>query len=358
MFLCALVCVLPTTSAVGAAQAQPKKPRFEVHQRSLRLSARVEASNGYRGWIRTEGHRRVTLTLVKGRTAIEARTSGRVTRHGIEAQFGDMGRISVRFRGEPVSPDRRNGDGERRCRGRKSRFEEGRFNGTIRFRGENDFTRMNLKRAAGSLERHYRRVCREDPSRVTFDALLERLTNSLRFTTLHTGASVAGANIVFQATVIDFRPLLGPEFGPSYVFSAQTVERVSGTRLTRSVGIEGNDESFLYPRRKGTLRRATVTPPKPFTGTAEYVKRAGSPSSWIGSLAARLPGVGLVAMTGPKFKAEACNLTFAALLAEGRCLPGSGPLHLQSHSSLGLDLAQGSGSQSQAFWEDRLSWSR
>jgi hypothetical protein len=315
---------------------------------------RVEASNGYTGWVATEGHKQVTLTLRKGETTIEARTSGRVTRHGINARFGDMGRISVRFRGRPVNLGFGDGDGERRCRGRKSRFEDGRFSGTIRFRGENGFTQVNLKRAGGFLIRNYRRVCRPDPKE-GLAALFERVIMSLRVTTLRAGARVEGANVVFEAAAFDFRPIFGPGIGLSYIFSAQTVERTKGMRLTRSIGTEGSDSSFLYPRKKGAPRTATVTPPKPFTGTAKYLEQRGLPSSWLGSLAARLPGAGVVGMAGPEFEADICNLTFAALL-KNRCLPDSGRIRLQSLSS--LTQTQGSGSHSQPLADARLSWSR
>jgi hypothetical protein len=326
---------------VAVEQAQARS-HFEVHKRSLRLTVRVKASNGYEGWITTEGHRRVTLTLSKGNTTIEARSSGRVTRHGINARFGDMGRISVRFHGRPVSLSPRNGNGERRCRGRKSAFEAGTVRGTIRFRGENGFTQMNSKRAWGIMTRHYRRVCRHDLRGNSLGVIFKSLLKSLRVTALRAAARVDGVNVTFEAAVIDFRPIFGPGIGLSYIFSAQTSERAEGLRLTRRIGAEGDERSFLVSRKKAKPLTATVAPPKPFTGTAKYLKQPGLGTSWIGSLAARLPGAGLVGMAGPGFKANVCSLTLVALL-EGHCPPGPGPV--RAHSL--LSLTQDSGSQSQ-----------
>lgn len=357
MLLCAIACLFSGAAAIEVEQAGAK-PRIEVHERNLRLSARIEASNGYEGWIATEGHKRVILTLRKGETTIEAQTSGRVTRHGIKARFGDLGRISVRFRGRPLSLlPRDDEDGKPNCRGRKSVFEGGVFSGTIRFRGENGFTEVNSKRAGGFVERNYRRICRPDQKDGSLGALFERLFNGLPLTALRAGARVGGANIIFEAAEIDLRPLFGAWIGVGYVFSAQMTERSEGVQLTRSVSAEGDAGSFLFPRKKKKPRTATVTPPKPLTGTAKYFKQASLPSSWVGSLAARLPGAGLVAMTGPRFKADLCNLTFGALL-EGRCLPKTGKVRLESLSKLSQGLPQGSGSQSQALWDVRLSWSR
>lgn len=354
---CALACVL-AAAVTGGVERAGAKPGFEVHERSLRLSLRIEASNGYAGWIATEGHKRVTLTLRKGETTIEARTGGRVTRHGINARFADLGRISVRFRGRPLSflpsDDK---DGKPNCRGRKSVFEGGVFSGTIHFRGANGFTEAKSKRARGFVERNYRRVCRPEPKDDSFGAVFERVFNSLPVTTLRAGARVGGGKILFEAAEIDLRPLFGAWIGVGYFFSAQLIEHSEGMRLTRSVSAEGDAGSFLFPHKEKKPRTATVTPPKPFSGTAKYLKQPGLPSSWVGSLAARLPGAGLVAMTGPRFEASLCNLTFGALL-EGRCLPKTGQARLASLSKLSQGLAQGSGSHSQPLADVRLSWSR
>jgi hypothetical protein len=309
------------------------KPRFEVHERALRLSLKLKASNGYEGWITTEGHRRVTLTLQKGNTLLEARAGGRVTRHGIEARFGELGRISVRFRGRPFDSGFRKG--EQRCRGRKSALEAGVFSGTIRFRGENGFTRVDARRATGYVERHYRRVCLRDSRGDSLSAALESLFGAIRLTDLHASGRVDRANVVFEAIAIDFSPIFGRGTPLEYLVSARTVERREGVRLTRKVSAEAGDGSFLFPDKKGeTPRSATVAPPSPFTGTAKYLKEPGFPASWIGPLSARLPGAGLVALTGPGFRADICRLNFAALVEGNGCVPKPGQAQLRSLSSL------------------------
>lgn len=346
---------------LGALPQAHADSRFEVHDRSLRLAVFLEASNGYLGLVTTQGHKRVRLNLWKGDTEIEALTSGRVTRHGIDARFADLGEISVRFRGRPIDLRSRgdgDGNGERRCRGRKPTLEAGLFTGKVRFRGENGFTRVDAERATGFVDRRYRRVCRRDPKvGSSIGAVLERLFGSLPVTALRASARVDRANVVFEALAIDFSPFFGPGAGLEYLFSAQLVERDQGTRLARSVGAEGSDRSFLFRRTKVAPRTATVKAPKPFAGNARYGKERGAPASWAGSLTAHLPGAGSVAVAGPEFEAVTCNLTLAALL-KGRCLPGSGSARFQSLARLSRGLRQGSGSQSQVFWDDRLPWSR
>jgi hypothetical protein len=183
--------------------------------------------------------------------------------------------------------------------------------------------------------------------------MFESLLKFLRVTVLRSATHVDGVNVSFEAAAVDFRPLFGPGVGLSYIFSAQTIERTDGFRLTRRISTEGDEGSFLFSRKTAKPRTATVAPPKPFTGTAKYLKQPGFGTSWTGSLAARLPGAGLVGMAGPGFKANLCNLTLAALL-EGHCPPG--PERVRARSL--LSLTQESGSQSQLFGDARLSWSR
>lgn len=351
-----LTAVLVLAAMAGTpAQAQS---RFEVHERSLRLSLRIEASNGYDGWVETEGHRRVTLSLRKGETTIEARTRGRVSRHGIDAEFGDLGRISVRFRGRRLDfGPRGDGDRKRRCRGRGPVFESGLFSGTIQFRGENGFTQVDTKQARGFATRHYRQVCKTDPKdEASLGELFESLIRLMPVTALRARDRVDGATLLFEAAAVDLRPIFGGGF-LVYVHSARAIERSDGMRLTRTVSAEGGRRSFRFRRGRRAPRAATVQAPKPLTGSATYVKDPGAPAVWTGSLAAHLPGIGPVAMAGPGFKAAICNLTLGALV-DGRCLPGSRRVSSRALSLLDRRLAQGSGSQSQAFWDARLPWSR
>lgn len=333
VLLCALAICSLSAAPATAAKDRAGKPSFEVHERALRLSLRVKASHGYEGWVATEGHKRVTLTLHKGSTVVEARTRGRVTRRGIEAKFGELGEISVRFRGGPFQ----SGPGVKghRCRGRKSELEKGVFSGTIRFRGENGFARVDAVRAAGYVQRQYRRVCRGSSLGDALSAAFARLLRDVRLTVLRASGRVGDANVVLEASAADLRPLLGPGYGFEYTVSARSMERRNGVRLRRGVSARAGEGSFLFHLEKGEApRSATVAPPNPFTGTARYLKGPGLPASWAGSLAARLPGAGLVALTGSSFRADFCRLTFADLLEGGGCLPKPNQAQLQSLSDL------------------------
>ncbi len=338
------------------------KPSFDVQERSLRLNLAIKGSNGFRGFIATEGHKQVSLTLVKGGVLMDLRTSGTVSRRGIVARFGGLGRVSVRFQGEPVAaPSRRQrgrrGDSTPGCSGRDPVVERGLFRGTIQFRGENDFTRIDAKLAPGTVERRFRRVCKPSLLAV-LNGLFEELFSGLRVDMLEARARVDGANVAFEAASFDFSSILGPGTPSSYGFAGRTMEWGEGMRIIRGANVEEANGGFLAGKPGAMPQNVTVVPPKPFLKSAKHLKEVGVPAGWVGPLAVRLPGAGLVPLTGPGFKSAFCGLTLGTLIAGERCLNRRAEPEPHSLAMLAGAAAQGSGSQSQAFWDARLSWSR
>jgi hypothetical protein len=329
--LSALAYLLASASLASAA-AVSAKPSFEVRERRLSTFLEVDSSNGYQALIGTQGHQQVTLILFKGKAFVIAQTTGRVTRKGIEARFGALGRISVRFHARSADEatgilglaEQHGGSGSR-CHGRKPIYEHGFFSGRIQFRGENGFTRIGSRRAPGLVRRRYRQVCRRAPRNSSNAAALEGFLGKLRYTTLQAQGRSGGVKVFFEATAIDFSALLGKGAGVASEFTAVTVEHREGMLLTRKISGMGREETFLFSKKGVTPRTATVTAEKPFKGSAEYLAANGAPAAWTGTLAAHLPGAGLVAMAGPGFHADLCRLTFAAKLDGERCLKGSEP---------------------------------
>lgn len=331
IFLGTLAWLLASVSLASAA-AGPTKPGFEVRERRLSTFLELDSSRGYQALIGTRGHKQVTLILVKGKTFVEVRTNGRVTRKGIHARFGELGRISVRFHAGAAAAAtgilglaaRHRGNGSR-CYGRKPTYEYGFFRGRIDFQGENGFTRIHSGRAPGLVRRRYRQVCRQAPKKDSGSAALGRFLRKLRYVTLQAQGRSDGAKVFFEASAIDATALFGKSAGLAYEFTAVTVEHRERMLLTRKISGGGSGDAFLFSKKGLTPRTATVTLGKPFSGGAEYFATNSAPASWTGTLAAHLPGAGLVAMAGPRFRVELCRLTFAAKLDGERCLKGSKP---------------------------------
>jgi hypothetical protein len=93
----------------------------------------------------------------------------------------------------------------------------------------------------------------------------------------------------------------GPEEIPSRLFVAGTSERVGALHIGRSVLVEGMPASF---EALGDLSSATIGPPKPFSGTASFVRKIDGSTEWSGTLSVALPGAESTALTGPEFEAD------------------------------------------------------
>jgi hypothetical protein len=363
--------------ALAVPAGAAAKPGYEVRERALRLELSLPASNGYSVSIETEGHRRVTLTAQKAGVVAAYRTRGRVDRHGIEADFGKLGRISVRFRGErrplvgPLPPGLADLLDDldlphRACHGRKPVREVGVFRGTVRFEGENGFTRVQARHAKGEVNRSYTRVCERYPGSAGKPAEKRSDDFDLRVSILYAADPSLRRKVSFEAVGFRFE---GPlrELGEFFLVGATTLERKEGMLVLRKAIEFGDEGSVLLSLPSKSPVTATVALPGPFDGTAAYRKARGSPSTWEGSLSTRPPGAGLVPLTGSGFTAALCRVALSEL-ADSRCLRRAGlplpgalevaPSLAARPAALGRLLAQGSGSQSQFFWDDRLSWSR
>jgi len=91
------------------------------------------------------------------------------------------------------------------------------------------------------------------------------------------------------------------ELFPFRFFIARRSERQGALRINRSVLVEGEPVSF---NASGNLSSATVSPPKPFAGTASFKRNADGLTEWLGTLSVALPGVESTALTGPTFTAN------------------------------------------------------
>jgi len=334
-FACALLAMaLPT-----AAQA---KPGPVVKPKSLHLRATLPASNGYYVSLRTNGHRQVIVSVAKDDFIARYTALGKVTRKGIEADFGSFGQISLRFRSKSrfrqhsilapyLPPSLRN-----RCKGREPVGERGLFLGNVRFSGEHDFTTVRAHRLKGSLVRSYRQVCRNNLRAGASAKISEEDTligaeaqrhGTLRFL-LALEISVAVKQEDLSLTVA-----LGGLKGK--------VGRVAISKIQLVFDEIDTIQASPLGRRPVT---AEVKLPKPFEGSASYLEEGKAPPTWSGDLKVRLPGSGLVPMAGPEFEAKICRSSGSKELR--RCLQS-----LLKESAL----AQGSGSHSQPLALARLS---
>jgi hypothetical protein len=310
-FVCAMAALLALPAGALA------KPGYEVVEPSRVSVLSLKGSNGYSIDLFTLDSKQIalathrlldfeTLSLVSAVYSLR----GNVTDERIEARLGNRGRISVRFepkgRAEVDKPPSR-------CEGKPSLTRRGVFTGTIRFRGENGFTRVHAERASGFVSRSYRQVCKRPPRKARSPQRKARPTTSLSAVSGH-GPRAPWFSVYKEAA----RP--GETFAPEEEaqYTANVTERREGMEISRSANAQAPPETFSVSPPGASPATATVAPPAPFSGTATYEKVAGGKATWSGDLAVELPGRDALTLADPTYRAELCR-SFACACPIGVC---------------------------------------
>jgi hypothetical protein len=240
-----------------------------------------KASNGYS--ILFEINRgKASLTARSNEGAVIYSGKGSLVDGRVQFGLGKLGRISARFKPDG-SVDRLRPP--KFCKGREQVVRSGAFIGSIKFRGESGYTRLNVHRISGTMASPRSWKCPDTPDRLSGNSA--SLPAVLSAFTPH-------SHVLFVA--ID-----GSELLPFQFFIARRSERQGALRINRSVLAEGEPVSF---NASGNLSSATVSPPKPFSGTASFKRNEDGSTEWLGTLSVALPGVESTALTGPTFTAK------------------------------------------------------
>lgn len=189
--------------------------------------------------------------------------------------------------------------------------------------------------------RSYRQICKSR-SRATASKVTPREENTVLQAVAQRDATLrylvlAEASVVVKDEKKDEKTSLTIAFGGV----KEKIGRVAVTKLNLFLDLFDSVEISPIGERPLT---AEVSLPKPYEGTGSYLQEGKAPPAWSGNLGVRLPGSGLVPLTGPEFEADLCRASDEAGFEH--CL--------ESILSEGL-LAQGSGSHSHPLAEARLS---
>lgn len=282
--LVALLVAAPTASA---------KPGYVVFPGGQSMELSLKGSHGYEIEVDKED-RSISLSAYKDRSSVvySVRTSGSEDDR-IEARFPGVGRVSVRFR--PEGPPRERAESFPGCRGGETVEQRGYFVGTIRFRGERGYTSVDATRARGATKTTKKGACK----RSTFDDNSELEKDSTELWA-YSRSSRRAVGFYALHTVI-------PSITTTTLVGALVAERRRGMAILRDT-FASLEKSPIFPgdTRPNPLS-ATVTPPAPFHGSAEYLRTPEGERTWTGTLAASLPGLGRVALAGPSFSARLCQ---------------------------------------------------
>jgi hypothetical protein len=345
-------------AAVSGAGSAEAKSGYLVERPSVQTKLMLRGSNGYKISIRNFGHRFVQLSASKGDAIAAYAVQGHATRHGVYANFGKFGKVALRFKGSR-RPLRKQARPLLRCKGRPAIREVGTFRGTLRFRGEQGFTAVSTRAARGTVVRSFRRVCKRPPwLRANLSSRFGRRQAAKPSLTVFALASRTKARTILVEKVAGELPGRtgrdGFFLGIDLVFLLEQRGRIW---INRAAFLEGHRRDMEIGDSRVEPTSATIAPQRPFSGTAAYAKPPGAAATLTGSLAVSLPGADRVPLTGPGFKSALCR-TFKEKLLD-RCMREvADELGPKLGAGVFAGPAQGSGSQSQLLWDDRLSWSR
>jgi hypothetical protein len=240
----------------------------------------VQASNGYRVTIvangSSDGTGDIAVLAVSTRAAAIYRTAATVTDKGVEANLGELGRISVKS----VRTGRKR-TVPRDCEGnRKRRIAAIRYEGIIEFHGEEDFTDVSANSAPFDYRTYLGFACMREGGRPPGKPLPGAF--------LHVHRNPEENELMLHA--------VQPRPGSATSISVQVDKHQGEFEITRAVGIRARASALRFDPR---LRKATLSPPAPFDGHATFRRSAPFGDRWSGNLTVDLPGASDYPLTGP-----------------------------------------------------------
>jgi len=207
-------------------------------------------------------------------------TRATVTGDSLQATFGELGQVSMRFDPSDARPSLRCDES------RRSLVRRGLFVGSLRFRGESGYVDIGVRRAAGAV------------------------LTPIEGTHCDEGGAEEGRPSSHRPKLTDFYAGFRHGLG-SVNFWAETNDR--GHVDYEAMAESGGEEMATYrqafveasPRTFATdqaLSFLSVSPPYPFSGTGLVQRNPNGSRSWSGNLGVSFPGVSDFALTGPEFR--------------------------------------------------------
>ena len=204
-------------------------------------------------------------------------TGGKSTAKRLVADFGDLGKVDLTFHPQRVTHPPLPGP---HCHG-LYKVTFGVWKGTIKFDGENGYTKVSARKADGKY--------------VVNDVTCRG--GSTKHTHVELSAQSGGTN--FTADIRKGKANATPSFS---VF-AQSV--VGAVYIFRTVGgLHGAPKDFDY---NGSYTHAVVKPPAPFSGKGIFDN-----GTWTGTLKVDMPGAPNSAIAGPGWSASLGETRFKA----------------------------------------------
>lgn len=282
--LAILVCAMAALTLPASAAA---KPGYEVSPHIYYAEAHAMGSNGYRLSISVFSDFFIVIARKAGQQVSYIPLNSQMRNGRMRAHLPGVGRIDLRFHERSRSRE----DPPRNCKGKGELVRRGTFRGSIRLRGEMAYTRVDVRAAEGKIVDDPRQVCRRGRrAQASADSQEELLR-----------AGIRRGQGTLEFFAIEWAPMFGSR--PA-VFSARLIRKRGRMYVLNELHEVTEDQKAIALDRPPLA--GSVSPPRPFTGTATFQREPDGTFTWLGDLAAELPGIGPVRLAGPKFEAEAC----------------------------------------------------
>ena len=290
----ALVLVGLIAAPPAAAKPVPVEPGdvVEIRIRSTDLFFHLRGPDGETLY-GVAGRRHLLMTVEQGQASISYGVAASVSDRRVRAEVGRFGSVDVRFDPEGASRFRPARGG---CKGGTD-IQPGVVEGAIRFEGDTGFAPLSATSARASVQR-------------TDITCQQEVGNP--------GPQPGGRHVTQLIAFGDFDDRGFPHSGFAAVhgrgeahsrFFAFASSREGKVTIDHGLELRADNSTFEFDLR---ARRATVTPPAPFSGTATFA-RSDDAASWTGDLAATFPGLPPTPLTGPDFEADLGRSTIHVL---------------------------------------------
>jgi len=214
---------------------------------------------------------------------------GTATESRLQASFGQLGELSMRFHPSQNRPWVKPG---RNCRGLgQFLVRHGVWEGTLRFRGEDDYLSLDVHRVRGTVETiapQCRQASQEGGSR--------QLIRPSQEPALGREVPVLQTRWRHGVRAAEF---LGGSGREGSNFFAATQEARGRVAIFRAARAEGKTKAVTADN---ALTEARLSPPSPFHGSARYRAAADGSKTWAGSLFVSFLGAPHYALTGELFE--------------------------------------------------------
>jgi hypothetical protein len=303
--LVAVTCVALSSAGTAAAAAPTVEPRP-----GLFFEAVLPTGDGWSIYLRGSGPHRVELDianpeLAASYTTMNYSTGGRVGPNGIEADLGRFGHVDLRFSAPPEKSVARFPN----CRGSyRQVVRTGTLTGRVEFTALAGPPKVDLESVEGEIRGPTKGVCKPVPVIIGGPETPAPTARAARG--FESAPQELRAHRRSKARTVDIYATRVT--GEIVLMAASSTRRFGRVLVSTSVhapfgGGPGESVRLTTTGKSALPTGATLRAAAPFSGVGTYRRRPGAPPTWLGSLAAQIPGEGKLHLAGPGFHAIVCG---------------------------------------------------